>query len=220
MGTSLILTTDELSSRAATAKAGFEDTWTAFIHPDDREKVISANAQALKKRERFSKEYRLRRRDGVYRWILDVAAPRINGDGEFAGFIGSASDITDQKLAQEALERVGGKLIEAQEKERSRIARELHDDICQSLTLISLELQQTYQGSNGTDPQTKARMLEIQQHCSEVAGDVQALSHQLHSSKLDYLGLAAALRSFCREYSQQQEVDVEFKDENVPESVT
>ena len=186
------------------AKAGFEDTWTAFIHPDDLEKVNSANTQALKKRERFSKEYRLRRRDGVYRWMLDVAAPRINGDGEFAGFIGSASDITDQKLAQEALERVGGKLIEAQEKERSRIARELHDDICQRLALISLELQQTYQSSNGTDAQTKARMLEIQQHCSEVAGDVQALSHQLHSSKLDYLGLSAALRSFCREYSQQQ----------------
>ncbi|MGB8768664.1 MAG: PAS domain S-box protein [Candidatus Korobacteraceae bacterium] len=197
-------------------QAGFEDTWTAFIHPDDREKVISANTQALKKRERFSKEYRLRRHDGVYRWILDVAAPRINGDGEFAGFIGSANDITDQKLAQEALERVGGKLIEAQEKERSRIARELHDDICQRLALISLELQQTYQSSNGTDAQTKARMLEIQLHCSEVAGDVQALSHQLHSSKLDYLGLAAALRSFCREYSQQQNVEVDFKDESVP----
>ena len=197
-------------------QAGFEDTWTAFIHPDDREKVLSANAGALRKRERFSKDYRLRRRDGVYRWMFDVAAPRIDGDGEFAGFIGSASDITDQKLAQEALERVGGKLIEAQEKERSRIARELHDDICQSLTLISLELQQTYDGSNGTDPQTKARMLEIQQHCSEVAGDVQALSHQLHSSKLDYLGLTAALRSFCKEYSQQQNVDVDFKDESVP----
>ncbi len=201
---------------ARDAKVGFEDTWTRFIHPDDLAKVNSANTQALKKRERFSKEYRLRRRDGMYRWMLDVAAPRINGDGEFAGFIGSASDITDQKLAQEALERVGGKLIEAQEKERSRIARELHDDICQRLALISLELQQTYQGSNGTDAQTKARMLEIQQHCSEVAGDVQALSHQLHSSKLDYLGLSAALRSFCREYSQQQNVEVEFKDEGVP----
>ena len=81
--------------------------------------------------------------------MLDVAAPRVNGDGSFAGFIGSASDITDQKLAQEALERVGGKLIEAQEKERSRIARELHDDICQRLALLSLELEQTIDGSNG-----------------------------------------------------------------------
>ena len=51
--------------------------------------------------------------------MLDIAAPRINGDGSFAGFIGSAVDITDQKLAQEALEKIGGKLIEAQEEERS-----------------------------------------------------------------------------------------------------
>jgi len=67
----------------------------------------------------------------VYRWMFDVASPRLNGDGSFGGFIGSAIDVTDQKLAQQALEKVSGQLIEAREKERSRIARELHDDICQ-----------------------------------------------------------------------------------------
>jgi PAS domain S-box-containing protein len=198
-------------------EAGFDDLWTTYIHPDDVQSVLTANAQALEREERFAKEYRLRRRDGVYRWMLDVAAPRIDGEGKFAGFIGSATDVTDQKMAQEALEKVGGKLIEAQEKERNRIARELHDDICQRLSLISLELQQTHQGSNGTDPRTKARILDIQEQCSKVAGDVQAMSHQLHSSKLDYLGLAAALRSFCREFSKQQTVNIEFKDEDVPD---
>ena len=68
-------------------------------------------------------------------------------DGSFAGFVGSAADITDQKLAQEALEKIGGKLIEAQEEERSRIARELHDDICQRLALLSMELEQANRGS-------------------------------------------------------------------------
>src|SRR5208337_2361215 len=197
-------------------ESAFDDLWTTYVHPDDVQNVLTANAQALERKERFAKEYRLRRRDGVYRWMLDIAAPRVDGEGEFAGFIGSAADVTDQKMAQEALEKVGGKLIEAQEKERSRIARELHDDICQRLSLISLELQQTHQGSNGTDPRTKARILDIQEQCSKVAGDVQALSHQLHSSKLDYLGLAAALRSFCREFSQQQTANIEFKDEDVP----
>ena len=60
-------------------------------------------------------------------------------DGTFSGFIGSAVDITDQKQAQEALEKLSGKLIDAQEQERSRIARELHDDISQRLALLSLE---------------------------------------------------------------------------------
>ena len=197
-------------------EAGFDDLWTTYIHPDDVRNVLTANEQALERKERFAKEYRLRRRDGTYRWMLDIAAPRFDGEGEFAGFIGSAADVTDQKMAQEALEKVGGKLIEAQEQERSRIARELHDDICQRLSLISLELQQAQEGSNGTDARTKARILDIQEQCSKVAGDVQAMSHQLHSSKLDYLGLAAALRSFCREFSQQQTVNIEFKDEDVP----
>jgi PAS domain S-box-containing protein len=192
---------------------GFGDTWSAFIHPDDIESVQAANKRALEQQKEYSKEYRLRRRDGVYRWMLDIAAPRRNGDGSFAGFVGSAADITDQKLAQEALEKIGGKLIEAQEEERSRIARELHDDICQRLALLSMELEQANRGSNtGRSP----KLEEIRRHCAEIAVDVQALSHKLHSSKLEYLGLAAAIRSYCREFSQQHDVSVQFAAENVP----
>jgi PAS domain S-box-containing protein len=199
--------------------AGFEDVWTAYVHPDDLQSVLTANTRALETRERFSKEYRLRRRDGVYRWMLDAAAPRINGDSEFAGFIGSSSDITEQKMAQEALEKLGGRLIEAQEKERARIARELHDDICQRLSLLSLELELANQSSNSGAPANK-RIEDVRQHYSELAGDVQALSHQLHSSKLDYLGLVAAVKSFCREFSAQQRVNIEFTDENVPSPIS
>jgi PAS domain S-box-containing protein len=195
------------------AEAGFADAWTAFVHPDDVQNVLTANSRALEHQQGVSKEYRLRRRDGVYRWMLDVAVPRLNADGSFAGFIGSATDVTDQKLAQEALERMGGKLIEAQEKERSRIARELHDDICQRLALLSLEVELLNQGFEGP---AKAGFADIQRRCTEIASDVQALSHQLHSSKLDYLGLEAALRSCCEEFSSKYDVVVEFKPENVP----
>jgi PAS domain S-box-containing protein len=197
--------------------AGLQDAWSAFIHPDDVQSVQAAHKRALEKQEEFSREYRLRRQDGVYRWMLDIAAPRVNADGRFAGFVGSASDITDQKLAQEALEKIGGKLIEAQEEERGRIARELHDDICQRLALLSMELEQANRGSNGSGASPKIE--EIRRHCAQIAGDVQALSHKLHSSKLEYLGLAAAIRSFCREFSQQYNVIVHFDDENIPSFV-
>jgi PAS domain S-box-containing protein len=95
--------------------AGYGDTWAAYVHPEDVKNVLDTVAQALETRQPFSKEYRLRRSDGVYRWMFDLASPRVNGDGSFAGFIGSAIDVTDQKLAREALERVGGQLIAAQE---------------------------------------------------------------------------------------------------------
>ena len=193
-------------------KAGYGDNWIAYIHPDDVQSVLDALFKALKDRQPFSKEYRLRRRDGVYRRMFDVASPRLNGDGSFAGFIGSAIDVTDQKLAQEALEKVSGQLIEAQEKERSRIARDLHDDICQRLALLSMEIEQANRNQSGSP----RNLEEIRKHCSEIAGDVQSLSHQLHSSKLDYLGVVAAVRGFCSEFSKQHKVSIEFTDSNVP----
>jgi PAS domain S-box-containing protein len=195
-------------------EAGYDDVWTKYVHPDDIQAVLAANASGLERREQFSKQYRLRRKDGVYRWMFDVAAPRVNGDGSFAGFIGSAADITDQKLAQEALKKVSGQLIEAQEKERSRIARDLHDDICQRLAVLSIEIEQA--NCNGSSPEVKGHLEEIQIRCSEIASDVQALSHQLHSSKLEYLGIAAAVKGFGKEFAKQHRVTVNFEEDGVP----
>ena len=197
-------------------KAGYGDTWAEYVHPDDLKNELDTVSEALKTHRPFSREYRLRRSDGVYRWMFDVASPRLNGDGSFGGFIGSAIDTTDQKLAQQALQNVSGQLIEAQEKERSRIARDLHDDICQRLALLSMQLGQANRSSNGSPEAMKKRLQDIQIHCSEIAGDVQSLSHQLHSSKLEYLGIVAAIRGFCTELSKQHELDIDFSEKSVP----
>ena len=198
---------------------GTGDSWTEHVHPDDLKNLSDTFSHAVVTRQPFSLEYRLRRRDGTYRWMFNVASPRVNGDASFSGFIGSAIDTTDQKLAQSALERVSGQLIEAQEKERSRIARDLHDDICQRLVLLSMELEQINRGSTGSAAATKDSLEEIRKHCAEIAGDVQSLSHQLHSSKLDYLGLAAAVKGFCAEFSKQHTVVVDFTEASVPKSL-
>ena len=196
--------------------AGYGNSWMDYVHPDDRKNVQDVFSHALDEHVAFSNEYRLRRRDGTYRWMFDVASPWLNGDGSFAGFIGSAIDVTDQKMAQLALEKVSGQLIEAQEKERRRIARDLHDDICQRLALLSMELDQANRSVNESPDTAKTRLREIRQHCSEIAGDVQSLSHELHSSRLDYLGIVAAIRGFCYEFSKQHEISVQFTDRDVP----
>ena len=197
-------------------ESGYGDSWIEYVHPNDRRNVQDVVSQALKDRRAFSNEYRLRRSDGVYRWMFDVVSPRVNGDGTFAGFIGSAIDVTDQKAAQQALEKVSGQLIEAQEKERQRIARDLHDDICQRLALLSMELDQANRSVNESPDVAKLRLKEIRQHCSEIAGDVQSLSHELHSSRLEYLGIVAAIRGFCHELSKQHEISIQFTDRDVP----
>ena len=197
-------------------KKGYGDNWITYVHPDDVERMLGTLFEALKVKQPFSQEYRLRRSDGVYRWMFDVASPRMNGDGTFGGFIGSSIDTTDQKLAQLALEKVAGQLIEAQEKERSRIARDLHDDICQRLALLSMEIDQADRTSNGSSAATQDGLQNIKEHCSEIASDVQSLSHHLHSSKLDYLGIVAAIRSLCTEFSRQHKVNIYFNEKDVP----
>ena len=199
--------------------AGYGDTWREYVHPADLRSISDAFSKALKTRQPFSNQYRLRRRDGMYRWIFDVASPRLNGDGSFAGFIGSAVDVTDQKMAQESLEKVSGQLIAAQEKERSHLARELHDDICQRLAMLSLRIEKATKGFGSQQPTMGQQLEQIWQQCSALTADVQALSHELHPSILDNLGLVTAVRSFCREVSEQNGAVVEFAENDIPSSL-
>jgi signal transduction histidine kinase len=164
-------------------------------------------------------QYRLRRHDGEYRWVLDNGVPRVNETGSFAGYIGSCIDVTERKAAEEALAGVSGRLIQAQEEERSRIARELHDDINQQLALLNIGLDQLKQQLPRSLAQLRGRMEELGNRASELSKNVQTLSHRLHSSKLEHLGLVTATRGFCREFSDQHQVEVRFSHEQVPGSL-
>ena len=103
--------------------------WAEGVHAEDLEMCLDTYTKAFDRHEPFRIEYRLRRHNGEHRWVFDQGVPRFNCDSSFAGYIGSCIDITDLKRAEEALSTVNRRLIEAQEEERTRIARELHDDI-------------------------------------------------------------------------------------------
>jgi len=193
--------------------------WTQGVHPDDLQGCRETYANAFDRQQSFQMEYRLRRYDGEYRWMLDHGLPRLNSDGSFAGYIGSCIDITDRKLAQEALTEMSRKLIEAQEQERTWIARELHDDINQQIALATVNLERLKQDSPALGPAVVQRLDEILDQVSGLGSDIQALSHRLHSSKLEYLGIAAAASSFCRELSDQHGVQIDFHSEGIPKDV-
>jgi PAS domain S-box-containing protein len=191
--------------------------WLESVHPQDRERSMDTYSQAFARQEEFRMEYRVRRHDDQYRWILDSGRPRFNTDGSFAGYIGSCVDVTERKLAEDAISSMGRRLIVAQEEERTRIARELHDDIGQRLALLSIELETLQRTSNQRE--FPGRIYQILKQTSEIASEIQAISHRLHSSKLEYLGLAAAARGYCAELSEQQDVRIDFLDEGVPRSL-
>ena len=138
---------------------------------------------------------------------------------EIVGAVVAFIDITERKVAEVALASVSRRLIEAQEQERTRIARELHDDIGQRLALLTIELEQLQQNSPDLPAEVRSRVGVLREQVSGVATDVQSLSHELHSSKLEYLGIATALRAFCEEFSDQQSVEVVFAHDEVPRTL-
>jgi PAS domain S-box-containing protein len=192
--------------------------WADGVHKEDLDTCFKTYSESFDRRETFRMEYRLRRCDGEYRWVSDMGVPRFDPDGSFAGYIGSCIDVTEQKLAGEALATIGRRLIEAHEEERTWIGRELHDDINQRLALLAVELDNWNQ-----EPPSKGEFHKYvetaKQRITDLGKDVQALSHRLHSSKLDYLGLASAAGSFCRELAEQRKVEIDFHQSGVPRNL-
>jgi PAS domain S-box-containing protein len=188
------------------SEAALGQSWTDVIHPDDVERARETYASVFGRRELLHMEFRLRRYDGTFRWMLAHGVPRYSEEQAFVGYIGSATDITDRKEAEQLLSTLSQRLIEAQEQERARVARELHDDISQRLALLLLSLDAVRQHIDGSDDldQELRRALDT---TSTLATDVQRLSHRLHPSKLT-VGLAAAVVRFCREVSERSRVQV------------
>jgi PAS domain S-box-containing protein len=207
----------EFTGRPLEAELG--NGWAEGIHNEDLKRCLETYSEAFDQRQSFSMEYRIRRNDGEYRWILDTGVPRLNADGNFAGYIGSCLDITDRKLAEDALASVGRRLIEAHEEERTWTARELHDDIGQRIALLAVELEHLGLQAPGPVVDMHEYLQHARQSVSDLGKDIQALSHRLHSSKLEYLGLVTAAKSFCHELSEQHNVRIEFKHSDMPAAV-
>jgi PAS domain S-box-containing protein len=156
----------------------------------------------------------LRRANGTTFSVEYWCRPQWKGQ-ELVGSVVAFVDITHRKLAEAALAGVSRKLIEAQEQERSRIARELHDDIGQRLALLTIALAQL-QHNLPHSSELPSVLGGLGRQTSEIAADLQSLSHELHSSRLQFLGLAAAMRGFCEELGYQQKVEVDFKTHDLP----
>jgi PAS domain S-box-containing protein len=195
------------------------DGWAEGVHAEDLPRCLDTYTGAFDRREQFRMEYRLRRHDGEYRWILDIGVPRLDDEGSFVGYIGSCVDLTDRKVAETALASVSRRMIEAQEQERTRIARELHDDVGQRLALFSINLAQLYRGHT-SEAEIRSRAEGLRNQISDIATDIQGLSHRLHSSKLEYLGLATAMRGFCEEFGEQQKVEIDFEAHDLPSALS
>ena len=211
-----------LEFRGCTMEQEMGSGWTAGIHPADLDECLTTYTMAFNERRPFQREFRLRRADGEYRWVLDSGVPRFAPDGAFAGFIGSCFDITERREAEADLreseaalrkshrqnQELAGRLITAQEVERARIARELHDDVGQRLASFSIALGTLRRRLPGAPQPVHDELAGLQRETVTLGNDLRLLSHELHPALLEHLGLVDALRRRCEEVSAESGVTV------------
>jgi PAS domain S-box-containing protein len=191
----------------------------ASVHPDDRAPFVGTVDQVTPENPATQISYRILRPDGSVVWLEKSSRAFFDERGKVLRTIGMVADITQRKLAEEALAGVGRRLIEAQEQERTRIARELHDDINQRIALLTVQLEEWDQHSPSSEAHVRKHIGSVREQLTDLGNDVQALSHRLHSSKLEYLGLAAAVSGFCRELSEQHTVVIDFRQAGIPHNL-
>jgi PAS domain S-box-containing protein len=188
------------------------------LHPEEGHEAFKAAVFALVERKQPFRDvaHAIETKDRRIAWGSTNGIPLLNADGTLRGYRGSCTDITEHKMAEEALSGMRLKLIEAHEQERKRIGRELHDDIVQRLALVAVQLDQVQQDIPDSGSELGSRIGDLRNQVTYIANDVQLLSHELHSSKIEYLGIVEATKNFCREFGERQKVEIDFQSHDMP----
>jgi PAS domain S-box-containing protein len=192
------------------------DEILAKLRPEDRKKIREAMGKLTPQNPANRVSYRSRRSDGTEVWLEHSVRALFDAEGKRVRLIGMVADINDRKETEQSLAAVSGKLIEAQEQERKRIARDLHDDINQRLALLNIDLQRMADTPPESQEALRRKAEELCRRTSEISSDVSALTRDLHSPKLELLGIVPAMRGFCDELAKHQNVTIEFRYSAVP----
>jgi PAS domain S-box-containing protein len=182
--------------------------WTE-VHDEDWGRVRSEWAATVARRVDFHSEYRMRRADGEYRWMLGTGTPRFLPNGDFDGYLGISIDITEHKYAEQRLRDLSTALMRLQDEERRRIGRELHDSTGQNLAALKLNLSRL--SHSNLPPELEKIVPESMALTERMLSDIRTLSYLLHPPLLDELGLASALKTYIEGFSGRSGLPVHFE---------
>jgi signal transduction histidine kinase len=190
-----------------------------FFTPESWDRLKQSVEKALGTKIPYELDLEAKRLDGTRLWLTSRGEAVLDASGHPIYLRGTTQDITDRKLTEEALLAMSGRLITAQEEERTRIARELHDDLSQRMAVLQIGLEQFKRGVPEISSQSQQQLLTIAQMASEVSSDIHSMSYQLHPARLELLGLVASLKGFCGEFSAQHKINVQFLHSDIPRQI-
>ena len=177
-----------------------------------RQALMGMDAILRGEQQRFEFEWPCAR-SGTLRWSLMGVTPLRNSE---KGLVVNYVDITARKQAEQECQELSGRLIRAQEDERSRLARELHDDFNQRLAVLAIDLERTESFISESPIEAIRRMRELWNRVSEIGADLHSLSHRLHSSTLESLGLVSGVSAYCGDFTEQHDIQVDFMHKEIP----
>jgi signal transduction histidine kinase len=190
-----------------------------FFAPESWDRLKQSVERALRTGAPYELDLEGIRADGTRIWLTTRGEAVLDASGHPICLRGTTQDITDRKRSEEALLAMSGRLITAQEEERTRIARELHDDLSQRMTLIQIGLEQFKQGVPVLSSQSQQQLENLAEMTSELSSDLHGLSHQLHPAMLESVGLVTSLKGFCKEFATQHKLQVQFVHSDIPKKI-
>jgi PAS domain S-box-containing protein len=193
--------------------------FTNRIHPEDRTRVSQMIAAARESKRVYTAEFRVVHSDGTIRWLGARGKFYYARNGNPERMLGVSLDITKRKLAEEALSGMNRRVIEAEERERDRIAKDLHENIGQRLTLLAIAIEQLKNASPHQAVELLDPMDAVWRKTLGILNDVKASAHELYSPRLEYLGIAAVMKTFCEEFAERKSVEIDFSSQGFPSPV-
>jgi PAS domain S-box-containing protein len=213
-----------------------KDWLNEYIHPDDQPLLLRTIREAVRSKNMFEFEHRVRRADGTLGWTYSRAVPLFNEAGEVVEWFGAASDVTDRKEAEEKYRKLAQtldgevrartreleqqsaqvrelswRLLRSQDEERRHIARELHDSAGQTLTVLGINLAQLAQKAGRNAPELAAEAEKIQETVQQLHREIRTTSYLLHPPLLDESGLYSAVSWYVQGLHERSGLEVQLE---------
>jgi PAS domain S-box-containing protein len=186
------------------------DDWIRLVHPEDVNLLLERLRSHIHRGTgQFEAEHRFVLKDGSIRWFVTRGSVVQNNQGVAVRMIGTGTDITRRKLAEEELQLLSTRLLDAQDQERRRIARDLHDGTAQLLSTILFNLE-TLTATIKLPNDLQPTVSECKASCTQALNELRTLSYILHPPMLDLLGLSACFRWYLQGFSRRTGIEVQL----------
>lgn len=212
---------DELIRIFGLEPSTFDATYEGYLQriiPEDRVYANAVITNAFQTKRSFQFEHRILVPHGGIRTLDGRGEVIVDEQGNVVRMLGTAQDITERKQHEEERRSLAKRVIDVQEEERHRIARELHDDVCQRLTGMRFSIEDLGGGVRPDNRQARKRMKEVLKQVDLLIGEVRRMSSNLRPSALDDFGVVIAMRRLCEQHQSAHNVSVDFgADGSIPE---